>query len=157
MNVYTSTLTHFLLFSTMLSAPLMAQTEINPIYDQSRAEKVGADEYGMKRYVMAFLSRGPNRDRSKAEADELQRLHMSNIGRLAEEGKLVLAGPFLTDGKLRGIYIFDVETIEQAQQLTATDPAIRAGSLVMELVPWYGSAALMEVNAIHNTLAKTLM
>ncbi|GGQ07080.1 YciI family protein [Shewanella litoralis] len=68
-----------------------------------------------------------------------------------------MAGPFLTDGELRGIYIFDVETIEQAQQLTATDPAIKAGSLVMELVPWYGSAALMEVNAIHNTLAKTLM
>ncbi|MGI2170901.1 YciI family protein [Shewanella sp. MF05960] len=157
MNVYASTLTRFLLFSTMISTPLMAQTEINPIYDQSLAEKVGADEYGMKRYVMAFLSRGPNRERPKAEADELQRLHMTNIERLAEEGKLVLAGPFLTDGELRGIYIFDVETIEQAQQLTATDPAIKAGSLVMELVPWYGSAALMEVNAIHNTLAKTLM
>jgi len=73
----------------MLSAPLMAQTEINPIYDQARAEKVGADEYGMKRYVMAFLSRGPNRERPKAEADELQRLHMANIGRLAEEGNTI--------------------------------------------------------------------
>lgn len=134
-----------------------ANESTNPLYDQARAMKTGADEYGMKRYVMAFLKRGPNQDRTKAKADELQRLHMANIGRLAEEGKLVLAGPFLTDGELRGIYIFDVETIEQAQQLTATDPAIQAGSLVMELVPWYGSAALMEVNAIHNTLAKTLM
>ena len=127
------------------------------MFDQARATKTGADEYGMKRYVMAFLKRGPNRDRPKAEADELQRLHMANIGRLAEEGKLVLAGPFLGDGDLRGIYIFDVETLEQAKQLTATDPAIKAGSLIMELVPWYGSAALMEVNGIHNTLAKTLM
>ncbi|WP_418358785.1 YciI family protein [Shewanella basaltis] len=127
------------------------------MFDQARATKNGADEYGMKRYVMAFLKRGPNRDRPKAEADELQRLHMANIGRLAEEGKLVLAGPFLGDGDLRGIYIFDVETLEQAKQLTATDPAIKAGSLIMELVPWYGSAALMEVNGIHNTLAKTLM
>jgi uncharacterized protein YciI len=140
-----------------MSAPLQAKTQVNPLFDQARATKNGADEYGMKRYVMAFLKRGPNRDRPKAEADELQRLHMANIGRLAEEGKLVLAGPFLGDGDLRGIYIFDVETLEQAKQLTATDPAIKAGSLIMELVPWYGSAALMEVNGIHNTLAKTLM
>ncbi|GGP44718.1 hypothetical protein GCM10009347_10350 [Shewanella algicola] len=44
--------------------------------------KTGANEYGMKRYVMAFLKRGPNQDRTKA--DELQRLHMANIGRLAD-------------------------------------------------------------------------
>ncbi|GGB70467.1 YciI family protein [Shewanella inventionis] len=157
MKLYTNTLTSLLMMSAMVSAPLMAQSEINPQYDQARAAKAGADEYGMKRYVMAFLKRGPNRDRTKAEADELQRLHMANIGRLAEAGKLVLAGPFLDNGELRGIYIFDVETIEQAKQLTETDPAIQAGSLVMELIPWYGSAALMEVNDIHNTLAKTLM
>ncbi|MCT8986436.1 YciI family protein [Shewanella phaeophyticola] len=157
MKTHSRMLVSLLMISAIMSSPLQAKTQVNPLFDQARAAKTGADEYGMKRYVMAFLKRGTNRDRPKAEADELQRLHMANIGRLAEEGKLVLAGPFWGDGDLRGIYIFDVETIEQAQQLTATDPAIKAGSLVMELVPWYGSAALMEVNAIHNTLAKTLM
>ncbi|WP_445778135.1 YciI family protein [Shewanella sp.] len=157
MKTHSRMLVSLLMISAIMSAPLQAKTQVNPLFDQARATKNGADEYGMKRYVMAFLKRGPNRDRPKAEADELQRLHMANIGRLAEEGKLVLAGPFLGDGDLRGIYIFDVETLEQAKQLTATDPAIKAGSLIMELVPWYGSAALMEVNGIHNTLAKTLM
>ena len=157
MKTHSRMLVRLLMISAVMSAPLQANTQVNPLFDQARATKNGADEYGMKRYVMAFLKRGPNRDRPKAEADELQRLHMANIGRLAEEGKLVLAGPFLGDGDLRGIYIFDVETLEQAKQLTATDPAIKAGSLIMELVPWYGSAALMEVNGIHNTLAKTLM
>lgn len=157
MKTHSRMLVRLLMISAIMSAPLQANTQVNPLFDQARATKNGADEYGMKRYVMAFLKRGPNRDRPKAEADELQRLHMANIGRLAEEGKLVLAGPFFGDGDLRGIYIFDVETIEQAKQLTSTDPAIKAGSLVMELVPWYGSAALMEVNGIHNTLAKTLM
>ncbi|MCL1114781.1 YciI family protein [Shewanella basaltis] len=157
MKTHSRMLVRLLMISAIMSSPLQAKTQVNPLFDQARATKNGADEYGMKRYVMAFLKRGPNRDRPKAEADELQRLHMANIGRLAEEGKLVLAGPFLGDGDLRGIYIFDVETLEQAKQLTATDPAIKAGSLIMELVPWYGSAALMEVNGIHNTLAKTLM
>jgi hypothetical protein len=59
----------------------------------------------------------------------------------------------MDDSDIRGIYIFDVTSIEEAQKLTATDPAIKAGSLIMELRPWYGSAALMKVNEIHETIA----
>ncbi len=126
-------------------------------YDSIYAEKLGADEYGMKTYVMAFLKAGPNRDLDSAEAVELQMGHMANINRLADEGKLVLAGPFYEDPEsdLQGIYIFNVSTIEEAEALTNTDPAIQAGSLVMDLQMWYGSAALMEVNAIHKRVAKT--
>lgn len=124
-------------------------------YDSIAVKKYGADQYGMRQYVMAFLKKGPNRDRSDEEASALQTAHLKNIGRLAEEGKLALAGPFLDDGDIRGIYIFNVTTIEEAEALTKTDPAIAAGSLVMDLKPWYGSAGLMAVNDIHQTLQKT--
>jgi uncharacterized protein YciI len=124
------------------------------LYNQQLAEKYGADDYGMKKYVIAFLKRGPNRDFSKEKAAELQKDHLENIGRMAEEGKLVLAGPFFGNDDLRGIYIFDVQSIEEAEKLTNTDPAIQAGSLEMELKEWYGSAALMALNDIHKTLEK---
>ena len=120
--------------------------------DTALAKELGADDYGMKQYVMAFLKAGPNRSRSPEEAAKLQKAHMDNIGRMAREGKLVLAGPFLDEGEIRGIYIFNVTTLEEAKKLTATDPAIQAGSLYMELHPWYGSAALMKVNEIHEKL-----
>lgn len=118
-------------------------------YDAALAGKLKADQYGMRTYVMAFLKAGPNRNRSREDAQKLQQAHMANINRLAAEGKLVLAGPFADDGPLRGIYIFDVATVADAEALTKTDPAIQAGSLVMELHPWYGSAALMMVNEVH--------
>lgn len=126
-----------------------SQPEPHYCLDSADVASWGADEYGMKRYVMAFLYAGPNRDRSEEEAAELQRAHLENIDRLAEAGKLVLAGPFLDEGELRGIYVFDVPTVEEAAELTATDPAIQAGSLVMELKPWYGSAALIPLNDLH--------
>lgn len=57
----------------------------------------------MKSYVMAFLYAGPNRIADSTKAAELQRLHLENIGRLTKVGKLVVAGPFLDGGGLRGI------------------------------------------------------
>ncbi len=107
----------------------------------------------MKTWVLALLKAGPNRDYDRETALEIQRGHMANINRLADEGKLILAGPFLTSGELRGIFLFDVETVEEARELTETDPAIQAGSLVMELHPWYGSAALLKVPEIHKRIA----
>ena len=123
-------------------------------YDSVAAAKYGADDYGMKKYVMAFLKRGENKSLDSAKRAELQNQHLKNITRMAEEGKLVLAGPFMDGGDIRGIYIFDVETIEEAEVLTNSDPSIQAGVLAMELKEWYGSAAVMAINDIHTTLSK---
>jgi len=123
-------------------------------YDSILAKKVGADKYGMRKYVIAFLKRGPNRDQDSITKVNLQRAHMDNIGKLAEAGKLVLAGPFFGNDDLRGIYIFDVQSIEEAKELTETDPAIKTGSLIMDLKEWYGSAALKLVNDNHKKISK---
>jgi len=123
-------------------------------YDPEYARRLGADDYGMRKYVVALLKAGPNRGQSKAEAQRLQRAHLDNIHRLAEAGKLVLAGPFTDGGELRGIYIFNVPSLKEAQALTATDPAVKAGRLVMELHPWFGSATVQEVPAWHKRAAK---
>ncbi len=119
------------------------------IYDSVLAGELGADAYGMKQYVMAFLMRGDSSSSDSAEAARLQRAHLDNITRMAEEGKLLLAGPFLDNTDLRGIYIFNVATIEEAEELTGSDPAIKAGVLKMELHPWYGSATLQKLNKMH--------
>ncbi|MDZ7685321.1 MAG: YciI family protein [Gammaproteobacteria bacterium] len=120
----------------------------SPSFDRELAEQLGADQHGMAHYVIAFLKAGPDRDKPKDEAARLQRAHLDNIQRLAEEGKLLLAGPFLGEGELRGIYIFDVQSVEEARALAESDPAIQSGWLVMELRPWYGSAALRKLPEI---------
>ena len=140
----------FFLVQTALSQP----TGKKPEYDAALAKRLGADDYGMKQYVMAFLKRGPNRTQDSLTAATLQQSHMKNIQRMADEGALVLAGSFLDNGDVRGIYVFNVKTVEEAQKLTETDPAIKARRLAMELHPWYGSAALMEINRIHALLEK---
>lgn len=63
-------------------------------YDSTLARRLGADEYGMKSYVLVLLKKGPYTAKNKVESDSLFRGHMDNMNRLANEGKLVLAGPF---------------------------------------------------------------
>lgn len=129
-------------------------SQVSTGFDSLLAAETGADNYGMRQYIFANLVAGPNRDHAPEEAARLQRAHLDNIIKMAEDGKLVLAGPFMDDQEVRGIYIFAVETIEEARELTNSDPAIQAGRLQMELRPWYGSAALMKLNEIGERLSK---
>lgn len=125
-------------------------------YDANLAQKLGADQYGMKSYVMVILKTGPNDSQisDKEERGKLFAGHFSNMGRLANEGKLVFAGPL--DGKpKRGLFIFAVKTIEEAEALVKTDPTVKAGIFVYDMTKLYGSAALMKVNEIHKKLQKT--
>ncbi|MEN8125395.1 MAG: YciI family protein [Bacteroidota bacterium] len=126
----------------------------NKEFNAKLAKELKADDYGMKKYVIAFLKKGSNRSQDSITKAKLQRAHLDNITKMADEGILVLAGPFLDEGELRGIYIFNVETVEEAKKLTESDPLIQSGGLIMELHPWYGSAATQEIGKIHKTIQK---
>ncbi|WP_192348917.1 YciI family protein [Algoriphagus sp. Y33] len=124
-------------------------------YDETLAKELGADDYGMRKYVIAFLYRGERvGEYSDEQRKDIQAGHMANINQLVEEGHLVMAGPFFGNEDLRGLFIFAVENVEEAEKLTATDPAVKAGVLRMELKEWYGSAALMLMADMHSKIAK---
>jgi uncharacterized protein YciI len=121
-----------------------AQT-VNPDYDSTLAKKLGADDYGMKSYVFVILKTGSNTTTDKAFIDSCFAGHMTNIGHLVNEGKLIVAGPLgKNDSAYRGVFIFNVNTIEEARKLVETDPAVNSGLLDADLYNWYGSAALPE-------------
>jgi uncharacterized protein YciI len=125
-----------------------------PAYDAELAKTVGADEYGMRAYVLVVLKTGPTPMPAGKERDEMFKGHFANINRLAAEGKLALAGPFDGVNGWRGLFIFAVPDIEEAKRLTSTDPVISSGEMVAEYHKYYGSAALMLVNDAHSRVAK---
>jgi uncharacterized protein YciI len=97
----------------------------------------------MRRYVIGFLYGAPGAPPiSEAEADEIQRQHLAYMSGLYKRGLLILAGPFLDRTDLRGICLYAVETVEEAEALGAQDPAVRAGRLRFEYHPWYGARGI---------------
>jgi uncharacterized protein YciI len=131
-----------------------AQAPAPPAYDAEMATRLGADEYGMRNYVLVVLKTGPNKVPAGPERDEMFRGHFANMKRLSSEGKLVLAGPFDGVDRWRGLCVFAVKAVEEAKQLAATDPVLVKGEMIAEYHRYYGSAALMLVPEVHDKLAK---
>jgi uncharacterized protein len=105
----------------------------------------------MTTYYVALLRRGPGWTPARTpEATKVLDGHMANIRRLAAEGKLLLAGPFLEQsgpGALAGLFVLQAGSIAEAQQLVATDPAVQAGRFVAEILPWLGPKSLQTLPA----------
>jgi uncharacterized protein YciI len=143
-----------ILGATVLAAAAALAQPADAGHDAELARRLGADDYGMRSYVLVLLKTGPNRVPDGPERDEMFRGHFANMKRLTEEGKLVLAGPF--DGVVgwRGLFVFAVKDIEEARQLAASDPVLARGEMVAEYHKYYGSAALMLVREVHDKLAK---
>lgn len=93
-------------------------------------------EYEMKTYYFGFLKSGPNRTQSEEETQKLQKEHLNHLKKMADDGKLAIAGPFLDNSEFRGVLIFNTETQEEAEKLANSDPAVKAGRLIVEIKPW---------------------
>ena len=106
-------------------------------------EKKPEPKHEMTSYVMGLLRKGPKwtADRTE-ETQRIQDGHMANIRKMAATGKLVVAGPFTNDGSLRGVFIFQQTSLEEARAMVDQDPAVKSGRLVVDLLPWFAAAGL---------------
>lgn len=123
-------------------------------YDSELAQSLGADERGMRNYVLVILKTGPNKVPEGPARTKMFQGHFANIQRLASEKQLVLAGPSDGTDGWRGIFVFATPDIDQAKRYVATDPVIVNGELVAEYHKFYGSAGLMMLNQIHSKIQK---
>ena len=129
-----------LVLLTVLTDKLIYGQSIKNTNTTSNREFVNPqDSTVMKKYFMIFLKTGPNRTQPEEEAKQIQDGHLKHISQLAAAGKVILAGPFDSgkDGAMRGLLLFDVDTPEEAVRLASEDPAVKAGRLVIEILPWW--------------------
>lgn len=140
----------------LLAGAVNADAQSNPapsVFDSQLAQQVGADEHGMRHYVVVILKTGPNHMPAGPKREEMFKGHFANIHRLADAGKLALAGPFDENDAWEGMFLFAVTDIDEARKLVATDPVIINGEMVAEYHPFYASASLMLIPDLHKKVA----
>lgn len=109
----------------------------------------GCASRGRAEFVFVNLKSGPTS--GAGTKDERQKMfagHMANISRLAEEEKLLMAGPFAgpRDKTWRGLFVLDTASLEEAEAWVGTDPGVMAGEFAPE----------MRVMRAHESLRTTL-
>lgn len=115
----------FLFIMILFSTTVFAQEEENKFPN-------------IKQYYFVMLTRGNNAASiDSVERAKIQEGHLANIRKMAEAGKLNIAGPFGDNGNWRGIFIFNVQSEEEVKELLKNDPAIQAGRLSYEIHPWW--------------------
>ena len=122
----------------LLALITLIGSAVAPAQTQTRSEA--------PQYFLILLMRPANAPQLSKEAGaKLQEEHMANIRKMAAEHKLLVAGPFMDDTTLRGIFVLQAESAEQAQAWADSDPAVQAGRLSAELHgPW-----LVDPSAFH--------
>jgi uncharacterized protein YciI len=157
MGMHNTTLRSIWTAMVIVSATLLSSAHAQdaaPGYDAALAAKVGADDNGMRRYVLVILKTSPTPVPPGPARDEMFKGHFANMKRLADAGKLALAGPLDGVDGWRGLFILAVSDIEEAKALVATDPVVAQGEMIPEFHKYFGSAALMLVNDGHAKVAK---
>jgi uncharacterized protein len=77
------------------------------------------------------------------------------MNKLSDEGKLVVAGPFGDNDKnFRGLFIMNTESAEEAQKWLEGDKTITEKIFEVDIIPWYGSAALPVHIPVHEKISK---
>ena len=89
------------------------------------------------RHTLVLLVRPADaRDVPEEELDRIQDAHLANQPRLGDEGYVIAAGPFTDqDDELRGFAVLSCDP-DKARELYASDPAVLAGRLGVEVVTW---------------------
>lgn len=83
-------------------------------------------------YAFVFLNKKEDaQDLEKDQSEKIMQGHMANIERLANEGKLLVAGPFEGGG---GIFIFNTTSIDEARQWLSSDPGVQANRWNVEIL-----------------------
>jgi uncharacterized protein YciI len=146
-----------LIAAMMIVAPGAAHAQATPVvqvYDAELAKSLGGNDNGMRSYVLVLLKTGPRKMPEGPARTEMFKGHFANIGRLAGEKKLALAGPLDGEGGLRGVFVFATDDIAQARSWVETDPVIINGEMVAEYHKFFSSAGLMMVNDVHNKIIR---
>ena len=116
-----------------------------------------AAQFKMIPYQLVILTKGPAA--ATAGTPEGQKIlggHVAYMYKLGADGTSMAAGPFLDGGDIQGVMILKVATPEQAREIEAADPAVKAGIFTVEVAPflspdgWFGKwAAFGRFETLH--------
>lgn len=95
-------------------------------------------------YYFVLLRPDPGRKPlAKEEGDRIQKAHMTNILKMADDGYLAAAGPFENDPPpVSGVFVMKVKSIDEARRMAAEDPTVLEHRNTIDVHAWRAPAGI---------------
>ena len=126
-----------LLITAMFYGPISAQPQVDTVNFETFNYEHDDSTFVMQKYFLVFLQRGDTKIEDEEKAQKVQQAHLEYLGGLYEQGYICMNGPFGDDGVIRGATVYRVANLDDAKKLAEGDPAVQAGSLKVEIHPWW--------------------
>jgi uncharacterized protein YciI len=99
--------------------------------------RMGAQDLKLTTYYLVVLMKGNNWSAEDTpERARIQAEHVAHLTKLGDQGSGLAAGPFGDEGYIRGLLIANATSEQQARDLEAADPAVQAGRLTVDVIPF---------------------
>lgn len=95
-------------------------------------------------YYVVFLRPDPARKPlAKEEGERIQKAHMVNILKMADDGYLAAAGPFENDPPpISGVFVMKAKSIDEARRIAGEDPTVREHRNAIDVHAWRAPAGI---------------
>ena len=102
-------------------------------------------KYEMGTFYLCLLVKGPKFNPAETPQNASWGSgHIKHMLGLIESGRVVIAGPFTDDDRIRGVLVTTAASADEARALAEGDPAVKAGHFAVEVLQWYAAKNVMK-------------
>jgi uncharacterized protein len=101
----------------------------------------------LRQFEMVILKQGPTAMPADWDTSSLRQEHLAYVYSLFETGKAIIAGRIPDDPELRGVFVFNTKSADEAKEWISGDPAVKAGHFTIELHPWWSEPVMKKLTA----------
>ena len=100
-------------------------------------------KYEMGTFYVCLLIKPANFSVSQAPQQLIQN-HFKHVQALIANGKAAVAGPFVDDNRIAGVFVLNAASPEEARALEEADPLVKEGGFSIEVLKWWAAKGIMK-------------
>ena len=100
-------------------------------------------KFEMGTFYLCLLIKPSNFSAASAPKDLIQS-HLKHVQGLIASGKASIAGPFLDNSRIAGVFVLNAASADEAREIEEADPFVKTGGFSIEVLKWWAAKGIMK-------------
>jgi uncharacterized protein YciI len=109
-----------------------------------RESKAQEPKYEMGTFYLCLLVKPANWSADKMPEAQVVQAHFKHVQSLVASGKAAIAGPFVDNTRIAGVFVMNVSSADEARALEEADPLVKSADFSVEVLKWWAAKGIMK-------------